>query len=365
MGILSTTRSLDRRRAVLTRISVLLTTALCSAPGVGFSQEVSKCGFAEWSPQGHHLSCSNGSPLSVVSESGKLVGEIDRVLGSAWHPSGESLVVARYDEDFKHKRLVLIRQDASVIREVTGPLWAISHLSWHPNGSTLLATGQIRPEGHPMDVLMRYDTTSWTAQRVGDWTTGLFSPDGERVLLVRYEGGHITSPAEIAIANQDMDDARIIGRTGTDENLWTKPLWSPDGQSIAMVLYGEHKGKSGRRLLVYRLSDPASGFKPIGAPPESTCAWLPVSSGLVCSAVDGPPQKSGVPRWKLVVIDAVRGGKRTLLRSSNARCQLTRPAWSDSRLVYTENCPGPLPSSVHILSMDDRRLSSLRAHAAR
>jgi Tol biopolymer transport system component len=131
--------------------------------------------------------------------------------------------------------------------------------SFSPDGASILFS---RNDGSGWNVF-RVPTLGGEPRRVANGFTGVLSPDGRQLLLVRTGPSGTTMHNSILVADADGSNAReIYSWTGYAPGL---PAWSPDGSRIAVTeQVGGSIGFPSKTLIL-----PLSGGKPVEVAPPT------------------------------------------------------------------------------------------------
>jgi Tol biopolymer transport system component/DNA-binding winged helix-turn-helix (wHTH) protein len=131
------------------------------------------------------------------------------------------------------------------------------------------------------------------------------APDGERIAYAVRAGGEL-GPADLYLQPRAGATAERLTATAADER---KPVWSPDGRSLAFV---RTEGHECRLVVLDIASRRESTVSPCPNPDEPRLAWSPRGDALLTS--EGGGARHG---WRLVRV-AVAGGDRAALTTPPA-----------------------------------------------
>ena len=204
----------------------------------------------EWSPRGDVLVLVNSAdgvpPLSVVN----VIGEPQRRVISVplevhqvdWRPGGDELIFIGRDPEARPSALGFhaVRVDGTGLRELVpaptsgrhhGP-FSLSH------DGRFLAYTSANSGGHVSSHIL--DLDSGETRTLGGWFNqawATFSPDGERLALVRYPATGSTAQAFIGSAGGDGTDAVAIGPEVRNQpnTPGLRIQFSPDGTNLLIV----------------------------------------------------------------------------------------------------------------------------------
>ncbi|MDQ3256099.1 MAG: hypothetical protein M3R15_19745, partial [Acidobacteriota bacterium] len=135
-----------------------------------------------------------------------------------------------------------------------------------------------------------------------------FPPDGKRFAFIVNSTSPDGRQGEtlLKIANADGSQARVLARRSQPQffAIYSSPAWSPDGKTIACAVEASDAG--GRFMSVIEISVEDGAEKLIGSQRWASIgqlAWLADGSGLVLIASDQPSTRGQV--WHLSVTDGV------------------------------------------------------------
>lgn len=204
----------------------------------------------EWSPNGEMLVVLNSAegvpPLSVVNVNGEpqrrvinVPHEIDIV---DWRPGTDELIFMGREADAAPRAwgFYAVGIDGSGLRELVPPPdsgtnhgpFSLSH------DGRLLAYTSSNSAGHVSSHIL--DLDSGETRTLGGWFNqawATFSPDGERLALVRYPGTGAAAQAFILSSDGDGSDAVAIGPEVVNQpnTPGLRIQFSPDGTKLLIV----------------------------------------------------------------------------------------------------------------------------------
>ncbi len=114
-----------------------------------------------------------------------------------------------------------------------------------------------------------------------------FSPDGSQACFLR--GAPQTQSSELHVWNAGTGAERLLVRVKDPQTLMvTAPAWSPDGERIAVVRAEPGlQGRNSMRLVFYRVADGVEETAlAVEWPFLTSIAWLPDGKGLAVSGID-------------------------------------------------------------------------------
>jgi Tol biopolymer transport system component/DNA-binding CsgD family transcriptional regulator len=393
-------------------------------------------GTLEWSPKGDRIAFfarpagTSQYGVHIVDRSGRVVAHpADGGGALAWSPDGSRLAMAL---SHPSAGIHIMENDGNLTRPTNTVPSGFSMLDWSPDGSRLLFTKDAyppfepnQPSGPAIMQITALDLQSAAETPIGEGTRASWSFDASRVAFVR--DGNIYTVGADGIGEQGvtnatqplasdpawLPDGRLLFSfasgfngsthlvdiaTGEEINLTVgnTPLWSPDGQTIALVGAGDRSGLGGRSD-IYVMNRDGTAARSIGYYGSSdvpscytnTWSWSPdgrflaysnLISGELHLAVTNGRRDSVVvtsgcnpawsPKgdqiafvtnrmygWEIFVADPLSGGAARRLTSGEL------PSWSPDgqRIAFYRHGAG-FTSDLYVIDSDgtdERRLAEL------
>lgn len=260
--------------------------------------------------------------------------------------------------------LSLTRPDGTGTHVILGPPGEQLHPDWSPDGSQIayVQTGDTAdiwitdPAGADPNPLFDTYPPGLTGLF---WDNPSWSPDGSSIATVAYEGDpQTTLPARslLAIVDVASDEVEIAGQVASaDGSLFSFPRWSPDGQSLVVVL-DRFEGDTylGGEMAVMRRNE-AGWSEPeaiTDVVPSPRGDWHPSEDLIVfCTNDVGGVQQTDDPS-ELFTVRADGTGLTQITDFGAGGERASQPSWtSDGRIIFTY-ITGNQDEQLHVALID-------------
>jgi len=188
--------------------------------------------------------------------------------------------------------LVVMRRDGTHRRALTSSARNDEAPSWSPSGR-LVAFSVLE---WPYSTLQVLDLSSGRTRSLGEGSNADWSPDGRRLVFVTRSASF-----DLAVADADGSNRRVLGVTDLGVNATSKPAWSPQGDRLAFVgrqgLYVVGSNGSGARRIASVGRGGGASWSPSGERIVFDCATETAALCMVRS--DGTGLREVTPRGHL------------------------------------------------------------------
>ena len=234
-----------------------------------------------------YFSRGNGDPpISFDTLTMRRLSDTNNVGFAQISPDGKSLAFATFGDDGMRSLWIRRIDDRNSLQLVApAPVNYWGGLAFSPDGGQIFYITADRIGSHGN--LFKVSTLGGPSRKLSDSANdvGGLSPNGERILFVRYG-----EPARIISAKtSDGSDEQVMvtGRAdGANMSNFRDPQYSADGRSIFYIKYDSADGAETWSLEEVNLQD--GKIRTVFTQPEriSELAVLPNTSGLIMTAVD-------------------------------------------------------------------------------
>ena len=229
---------------------------------------------------------SAGPPISFEKLTMRRLSDTNNVGFVQISPDGKSIAFATFEDDGNRALWIRRIDDRNALQLVAPqPVNYWGGLAFSPDGGQIFYITADRVGSHGS--LYKVSTLGGPSRKLSEFANdvGGLSPNGERILFVRYG-----EPAQIISAKaSDGSDEQVIlsGRAdGPNMTNFRDPQYSADGRSVYYIKYESNEGVETWSLEEMTLQD--GKIRAVFTQPEriSELAVLPNSSGLIVTAVD-------------------------------------------------------------------------------
>ncbi len=269
---------------------------------------------------------SDGTDQRMLVSVGEMVVHI------TWFPDGSRMMFTTYS----HKRWYTINADGSGL--ASRPFDNVDWISFSPDGTRLvgqLQVDRVTDRGTAlvtMDIVVesvdgtnRVSVTGCSPARPCSVSTPAWSPDGQWIAFIGYEGIFKSTPRQnlLAIRPDGTGEKTIASPMGTQF-----PAWSPDGMRVAVAV---NKGGAGYGVSVLNANSAAAVEMPLLATGQDRPSWSPDGLRLAIGAYE-----SGTPRSAKVYVVNADGSHPVELGLGDTPAWQPRPRATLSPSLLTE-----------------------------
>ena len=218
-----------------------------------------------WSPDGRHIAISGydrdqtdpGSTANVltVQNPGSRVRLGETTAGPAWSPDSARLAFADGQD------IYTVNPDGTGLERIWTEENNINHLDWHPDGSEILVSA------------LRLFT---------------ITPEGEEI---RRLAGPASSELR-RMAGPESSEVRITYGKVDHPRLFEEAIWSPDGESLAAVVWQIKRGRYLFQLQVVHMTRDGSEVRTLASAAFKGGTYISDTIGMVSP---NPPRTSNHP----------------------------------------------------------------------
>jgi Tol biopolymer transport system component len=189
----------------------------------------------------------SGDRLLIKSQRGGC-GEITR---ASWSPVDESIMVVECRAANRPDRLLVIKLDGTLIRELRTGVPRVEDPTISPDGQTVAYWGNDTtggPNGGSIYTLAMdgsSEPVQLTNRRAGSDADPAWSPDGSMIAF-RRRGPN--DNFDVYVMGSDGSGVRPVA---TGPAVEEKPAWSPDGRQLMIISNRDASGEPGRTYDVY------------------------------------------------------------------------------------------------------------------
>ena len=197
----------------------------------------------------------------LIKSQGRGCGEITR---ASWSPVDESIMVVECRAEDRPDRLLVIKLDGTVIRELKTGVPRVEDPTIAPDGQTVAYWATDTTDGPnggsiytlAMDGLS--EPVQLTDRRAGSDADPAWSPDGSMIAFRRRGPDNNFG---VYVMRSDGSGVRPVA---TGPAVEEKPAWSPDGRQLMIISNRDASGEPGRTYDVYVFGVDGGTPKPLG-----------------------------------------------------------------------------------------------------
>jgi hypothetical protein len=188
---------------------------------------------------------------ALITSQPRGCGEITR---ASWSPADESIMVVECRAERRPDRLLVIKLDGTVVRELKAGAPRVEDPTISPDGQTVAywaANTRGGPNGGSIYTLAMDGSSApvqLTNREAGSDADPAWSPDGS---MIAFRRRGPDNNFDVYVMRADGSDVRPVATGPAAEE---KPAWSPDGSQLMIISNRDASGEPSRAYDVYVLN---------------------------------------------------------------------------------------------------------------
>jgi hypothetical protein len=207
------------------------------------------------------MAADGSGDRSLIKPQQRNCGEITR---ASWSPADESIMVVECRAEDRPDRLLVIKLDGTVIRELRTDARRVEDPTISPDGRTVAYWADDNTDGpnggsiYTLAMDGSSEPVRLTDRRAGSDADPAWSPDGSMIAF-RRRGPN--DNFDVYVMRSDGSDVRPVA---TGPAVEEKPAWSPDGRELMIISNRDASGEPGESYDVYVLEVDGGTPRPLG-----------------------------------------------------------------------------------------------------
>jgi TolB protein len=207
------------------------------------------------------MAADGSGDRSLIKPQQRNCGEITR---ASWSPADESIMVVECRAEDRPDRLLVIKLDGTVIRELRTDARRVEDPTISPDGRTVAYWADDDTDGpnggsiYTLAMDGSSEPVRLTDRRAGSDADPAWSPDGSMIAF-RRRGPN--DNFDVYVMRSDGSDVRPVA---TGPAVEEKPAWSPDGRELMIISNRDASGEPGESYDVYVLDVDGGTPRPLG-----------------------------------------------------------------------------------------------------
>jgi WD40-like Beta Propeller Repeat len=207
------------------------------------------------------MAADGSGDRSLLKSAPKGCGQITR---ASWSPADQSIMVVECRAISQPDRLLVIKLDGTVVRELNTGAPRIADPMLSPDGRTVAYWADDTAEGpnggsiYTLAINGSTGPVQLTDRQAGSDADPAWSPDGD---LIAFRRRVSQDNFDVYVMRSDGSGVRPVA---TGPAVEEKPAWSPDGRQMMIISNRDASGEPGKTYDVYVIDVSGGSIRPLG-----------------------------------------------------------------------------------------------------